>query len=88
MPHAYTHEPTRSDTKSEQTHDDCEWLNEEDREEDVLGYWRDVYRRRLTPGVIQHERWDVGDQDNSDAEHRCRDGRHKRGGGLIGPPVL
>ena len=30
--------------ESEQTHDDCEWLNEEDGEEDVLWHWRDGYR--------------------------------------------
>jgi hypothetical protein len=41
MPRAYTREPTRPDLESEQTHDDCEWLDEEDREEDVLWHWRD-----------------------------------------------
>ena len=41
MSRAYTREPTRPDAESEQTHDDWEWLDEEDREEDVLGHWRD-----------------------------------------------
>ena len=35
MPRAYTREPTRPDAESEQTHDNCEWLNEEDREQDM-----------------------------------------------------
>ena len=41
MPRAYTREPTRPDTESEQTHDDCEGLNEEDGEENVLRHGRD-----------------------------------------------
>ena len=70
MPRAYTREPTRPDEESEQTHDDCEWLNEEDGEEDVLGHRRDPYRRRRTPRVTQHESRDVGGQDSPDAENR------------------
>ncbi len=88
MPRAYTREPTRPDTESEQTHDDCEWLNEEDGEEDVLGHWRDGYRRRRAPCVAQNESRDAGGQDNSDAENRCSDGGHKRGVGLIGVLAL
>ena len=84
MPRAYTREPTRPDAESEQTHDDTEWLNEEDGEEDVLGYWRDGYRRRRAPCVTQNESRDVGGQDNPDAEHRRSDGGNKRGGGLVG----
>ena len=84
MSRAYTREPTRPDTESEQTHDDCEWLNVEDREEDVPGDWpRWVWRRR-TPGVTQHESRDVGGQDNPDAEHRRSDGGNKRRVGLVG----
>ena len=83
MPRAYTREPTRPDEESEQTHDDCEWLNEEDGEEDVLGHWRDGYRRRRTPCVTQNESGDVGGQDNPDAEHRRSDGGHQRGVGLV-----
>ena len=84
MPRAYTREPTRPDTESEQTQDDCEWLNEEDGEKDVLRHWPDGYRRRRSPGVTQDERRDVGGPDNPDAEHRRSDGGHKRGGGLVG----
>ena len=88
MPRAYTREPTRSDPKSEQTQDDCEWLNEEDREENVFGHRRDGYRRRRTPGITQDESRDVGGQDDADAEHRRSDGRHKRGVGLVGTLAL
>ena len=84
MPRAYTREPRRPDAESEQTHDDCEWLNEEDREEDVLGHWRNGYRGRRAPRVTQHESRDVGRQDHSDAEYCRRDRRHKRGVGLVG----
>ena len=35
MPHAYTREPATR-TGSEQTHDDCQWLDEEDGEQNVL----------------------------------------------------
>ena len=84
MPRAYTREPTRSDAKSEQTHDDCEWLNEEDGEEDVLRHWRDGYRRRRPPSVAQHESRNVGGKNNPDAENRRSDGGSKRGVGLIG----
>ena len=84
MPRAYTRETTRPDTESEQTHDDREWLNEEDREEDVLRYWTDGYWRRRAPCVTQNESRDVGGQDNSDAEHRGSDGGNKRGVGLVG----
>ena len=41
MPRAYTREPSRPDAESEQTHDDREWLDEENREQDVLGHVRD-----------------------------------------------
>src|SRR4051812_49366539 len=38
MPRAYTREATRPDAMSGQTHGDCDWLNEEDGEEDVPGH--------------------------------------------------
>jgi hypothetical protein len=84
MPRAYTREPTRPDAESEQTHDDWEWLDEEDREEDVLGHCRARHRRRRTPGVTQNESRDAGGQDHSDAENRRSDGGNKRGVGLTG----
>ena len=84
MPRAYTREPTRSDAESEQTHNDCEWLNEEDGEQNVLRYGRDGNRCRRPPGVAQHESRDVGGQDNSNTQHRSSDRGHKRGVGLVG----
>ena len=47
-------ETARPDAESEQTHDDCEWLNEKDREEDVLRHGRDGYRRRRAPCVAHY----------------------------------
>ena len=84
MPRAYTREPTHPDSKPEQTHDDREWLKEEDREEDVFRHGRDRYRLRRAPRVTQHEGRDVGGQDNPDAKHRRSDGGHKRRVGLVG----
>jgi hypothetical protein len=84
MPRAYTREPTRPDLESEQTHDDCEWLNEEDGEENVLRHWRDGYRRRCAPSVTQNESRDVSGKDNPGAENRRSDGGNKRGAGLVG----
>ena len=84
MPRVYTREPTRPDLESEQTHDDCEWLDEEDGEENVLRHWRDGYRRRCAPSVTQNESRDIGGKDNSDAENRRGDGGNKRGVGLVG----
>ena len=84
MPRAYTREPTRPDTESEQTHDDCEGLNEEDGEENVLRHGRDRKRRRRPPGVTQDESRDVGGQDHANTQHRSSDRGHKRGVGLGG----
>jgi hypothetical protein len=84
MPRAYTRETTRPDVESEQTHDDCEWLDEEDGEENVLRHWRDGCRRRRAPCVTQNERRDVGGKDNPDAENRRSDSGDKRGVGLVG----
>ena len=84
MPRVYTREATRSDAESGQTHDDCEWLNEEDREEDVLRHWRDGYRRRRPPGFTQNESRNAGGKDDPDAENGRSDGSSKRGIGLTG----
>ena len=73
-----------SDMESEQTHDDCEWLDEEDGEENVLRHWRDGYRRRCAPPVTQNESRDVRGKDNPGAENRRSDGGNKRGAGLVG----
>jgi len=83
--HARTYAPG---LESEQTHDDCEWLDEEDGEENVLRHWRDGYRRRRAPSVTQHESRDVGGKDSPGAENRRRDGGNKRGAGLLGSLAL
>ena len=83
MPRAYTREPTRPDTESEQTHDDCEWLDEEDGEENVLRHWLDGYRRRCAPSVTQDESRDTSRKDNPVAENRG-DGGNKRGAEQVG----
>jgi hypothetical protein len=83
MTRAYTREPTRPDLESEQTHDDCEWLDEEDGEEDVLGHLRDGYRRRRAPSVTKNESRDGGGEDSPGAEDRRSDGGNKRGVGLV-----
>ena len=88
MPCAYTREPTRPDSKSEQTHDDCEWLNEEDGEENVLRHWRDWHRRRGAPSVTQNESRDIGGKDSPGAENRHSDCGNKRGIGLVGSLAL
>ena len=82
MPRAYTREPTRPDVESEQTHDDCEWLDEEDGEENVLRHWREGYRRRDAP--CANERRNVSGKDNPVAENRRSDGGNKRGAELVG----
>ena len=84
MPRTYTREPTRPDMESEQTHDDSEWLDEEDGEENVLWHWRDGYRRRRPPRVTQNESRNAGRKDYPVAENRRSDGGRKRGVGLIG----
>jgi len=84
MPRAYARELMRSDPVSEQTHDDCEWLDEEDGEENVLRHGRDRKRRRRPPGVTQDESRDVGGQDHANTQHRSSDRGHKRGVGLGG----
>src|SRR6476646_7870361 len=59
--HARTYAPGHGPPSRHTT--TCEWLNEEDREEDVFGHWREGYRRRRAPGVTQNESRDVGGQD-------------------------
>ena len=88
MPRAYTRQAARPDVESEQTHDDSEWLNEEDGEENVPGDRRDGNRRRRPPSVTQHESRDVGGKDSPGAENRRRDGGNKRGAGLLGSLAL
>ena len=84
MPRAYARELMRSDLGSEQTHDDCEWLDEEDGEENVLRHWLDGYRRSGAPFAAQNERRNVRGKDNPVAENRRGDGGNERGAGLVG----
>jgi hypothetical protein len=55
---------------SEQTHEDREWLDEEDREENVSGDWRSSYRRVRSPAVAQNERRDA-DRNNDTNTKNC-----------------
>jgi hypothetical protein len=84
MPRAYARELMRSDLSSEQTHGDCEWLDEEDGEENVLRHWLDGYRRRGAPFAAQDEPRNVSGKDNPVAENRRSDGGNERGAGLVG----
>ena len=88
MPRAYTRKPTRPDAESEQTHDDCDWLNEEDGEENVLRDWRDWHRCRGAPSVTQNESRDIGGKHSPGAENRRCDGGDKGGTGLVGSLAL
>jgi hypothetical protein len=76
MPRACARESTRSDGTPEQTHDDCEWLNEEDRQEDVSWNRRAMDRRLDPPAVGQHERWGGLRKDDSGTENRSGNRRH------------
>src|SRR4051812_24013213 len=60
LPRAHAREPARPDQQSGQTHDDCEWLDEEDGEQNVLRHGRDGHRRRGAPSVTQHESREIG----------------------------
>jgi hypothetical protein len=70
MPRAYTREPTHPDSVSEQTHDDCEWLNEEDGEENVLGDRTGWDWSGRPPRVAKDQRGNVHGQNDRWAENR------------------
>jgi hypothetical protein len=53
----------------EQTHDDGEWLNEEDGEENVPWNGRAMNRRASSPCVGQHRRRRSRRENNADAEN-------------------
>jgi len=85
MLRAYAREPARPDSKSEQTHDDYEWLNEEDGEENVLGNVRGRDGCDSPPAVAQDESW--GNSRKNDAcsqncARNCGDKRRTRFAGL------
>ena len=81
-------ETTRPDVESEQTHDDCEWLNEEDGEEDVLGNGSGPRGCSRPPSVAQDESRNLDRQNNPGAEDRRGDRGNKRGVGLTGTLAL
>ena len=70
MPHASTRarRPAR-DTGPKRTHDDCQWLDEKDGKQNVLGYGSDGYRGGRAPRVAEyqsnHRNWenDAGSED-------------------------
>jgi hypothetical protein len=75
--------PVRAETRR------SEWLDEEDREEDVPGHGRERHWRRRPPCVAQDEGRHVVRQDHAYAQHRRRDPGRERGAGLMGrPPAL
>jgi hypothetical protein len=78
MLRAYTREPIRSDIRSEQTHDDCEWLNEKDGEQNVLGSVRCRDGRISSPVVAEDERWDARRKNDTGSENRERDREYER----------
>jgi hypothetical protein len=77
MSRAYTREPTHPDVTSGQIHNDCDWLNEEDGEEDVLRNRRGGNRRRGAPSVAKNEGRDAGGQDDPTTENRSGDGGYE-----------
>jgi hypothetical protein len=86
MSHAYAREPTCSDFVPEQTHDDCEWLNEKDGEEDVTWNQRDRDRCVRSPAIGQDKYRRARREDDSGAENGSgnrRDNRRVRGTRLI-----
>ena len=75
---AYTREPACSGLTPEQTHDDCEWLDEEDGEEDVPGDRRYRDRRRRSPAITEDKCWNARRQHDARSEYGEREGRHER----------
>ncbi len=75
--HAHTRVLIARSTRG-QTHDDCQWLDEEDGEKNVLrnGWCRN--RCGGSPAVAQHESWDSGWEHNAGAQYRTRDRDDKR----------
>src|SRR5262245_902667 len=78
MLRAYARKPTRPDSRPEQTHDDCEWLNEEDGEEDVPWNRRAMDRRLGSPAVGRYQRRRDCREDDARSENCSGDRRHRR----------
>ena len=70
MPSAYGRTANQPGHAPEQTHDDCQWLDEKDREENVLRNGVCVERRTSAPGLPEKERGPVGGQHGGDIENR------------------
>src|SRR5262245_37238486 len=73
---------THSDTKSEQTHDDCGWLHEENGEQNVPGN-RWSWDRRVRPPIVAQDECGNGHrQHHAGSENRNRNrGNERRCGG-------
>jgi hypothetical protein len=73
--YAHGDQPGRT---SERTHDDCQWLNEEDGEEDVPGNGSDGNRCDGPPGISGNQRRNGYWKDDARTEYCARDDRDER----------
>jgi len=64
---------THPDLKSEQAHYGCEWLDEEDGEQKVLGNRRRRDRQSGSPRITQHQRGKAGRKKHSVAKNCAGD---------------
>ena len=78
MLRACTRESPRPDVTPEQTHDDYEWLNEEDGQKDVTRDRRDRDRCCRSPPIGQNKAWGASWKNDSGAQNR-RGNRRDRG---------
>lgn len=62
----------------EQTHDDCQWLDEKDGEQNVPGNRRDRYGDERSPVVTENEGRDAGGNEDAVTENGGRN-RHNAG---------
>jgi hypothetical protein len=63
-------------TEPEQTHDDCQWLDEEDGKEKVPGNWRRWYGNDRSPIVAENEGRDADRKHHAVTENGMRDRHH------------
>jgi hypothetical protein len=80
---AQTRALTAPDTRG-QTHGDCQWLDEEEGEESVLGHVRGRNRRDRPPTVGQDESRHRNRKSDSGSQNRTEDGGDERGTRLTG----
>lgn len=88
VPPDCTRDTTCPDIASEQTHDDCERLNEEDGEENVLWSRRRGNGPRRAPSIADNEGRYAGGQDGPGTEDRGSDGGGERRARLTGSVPL